>query len=126
MTIQFKAKGGIMKSKKIFIVALVAAVLLAGCSGEDQADYRTYVIRPTINNDPILADEALPVQCRDETVMKVMCARGEYEPASFLVQTDKPLKQVMVRVSALKGAAGVMEPEAVDVRIAQKFYQVVT
>jgi len=84
------------------------------------------VIRPAINNDPILADEALPVQCRDETVMKVMCARGEYEPASFLVKTDEPLKQVMVTVGRLKGKAGRLAPKTVDVRIAQKFYMAVT
>ena len=121
-----KRKARIMNLKTMFIAALLLATALVGCSGEDQEDYRTYVIRPTINNDPILADEALPVQCRDEKVMKIMCARGEYEPASFLVQTDKPLKQVMVKVSPLKGAAGTLAPEAVDVRIAQKFYQPVT
>ncbi len=54
-----------MNSKKMFFVALVAVAVLACCSGEAQSDYRTYVIRPVINNDPILEDEALPVQCRD-------------------------------------------------------------
>ena len=119
-------KETVIDPKRIFIIATAAAAILASGSREARADYRTYVIRPAINNDPILADEALPVQCRDETVMKVMCARGEYEPASFLVQTDNPLKQVMVTVSPLKGAAGVLAPETVDVRIAQKFYMAVT
>ena len=80
---------------------LIALIFAVGCSAALAKDYRTYVIRPPINNDPILADEALPVQCRDETVINVMCARGEYEPASFLVQTDRPLKQVMVTVGSL-------------------------
>ena len=55
-----------------------------------------------------------------------MCARGEYEPASFLIRTDRPLKQVMVRVGRLKGKAGTLSPEAVDVRIARKFYRAIT
>ena len=109
-----------MSSKKTLVAALIAAAILGGLAVHAQAAYRTYVIRPAINDDPILDDEALPVQCRDETVMKVMCARGEYEPASFLVQTDEPLKQVMVEVSQLKGAAGVLQAKTVDVRIAQK------
>ena len=112
--------------KFVWLYWFAAGVLATTSAHALGADYRTYVIRPAINNDPILADEALPVQCRDETVMKVMCARGEYEPASFLVQTDKPLKQVMVTVSPLKGAAGVLASKTVDVRIAQKFYRAIT
>ena len=115
-----------MNSRKMFTAALVAAAVSAGCSVEAQVAYRSYVIRPAINNDPILADEALPVQCRDETVMKVMCARGEYEPASFLVVTDEPLDHVMVRVERLKGKTGRLAPETVDVRIAQKLYMPIT
>ena len=80
-----------MRIQAVLLIALNVVFVISLA----RADYRTYVIDPPINNDPILADEALPVQCRDETVMKVMCARGEYEPASFLVQTDEPLKQVM-------------------------------
>ena len=112
--------------KFVWLYWFAAGVLATTSAHALGADYRTYVIRPAINNDPILADEALPVQCRDETVMKVMCARGEYEPASFLVQTDKPLKQVMVTVSPLKGAAGVLASKTVDVRIAQKLYTPIT
>ena len=80
---------------------LLLGLLLTGVS--TGADYRTYVIDPPINDNPILEGEALPVECRDKTVMSVMCARGEYEPASFLVETDAPLKQVMVKVGPLKG-----------------------
>ena len=103
----------------LFAVAFAAASAVAG--------YRTYVINPPINNNPILEDEALPVECRDGTVMSIMCARGEYEPASFLVETDEPLKQVMVVVSPLRGGrAGTLPAKTVDVRIAQKFSMAVT
>ena len=93
---------------------------------ESRDGYRTYVISPAINNSAILEDRPLPAVCRDEKVMKVLCARGEYEPASFLIQTDKPLETVMVRVGDLVGPAGVLRTETVDVRIAQKFYRLIT
>ncbi len=93
---------------------------------ENRNGYRTYVISPAINNSAILEKRPLPAVCRDEKVMKVLCARGEYEPASFLIQADKPLEKVMVRVGDLAGPAGVLGPETVDVRIARKFYRLIT
>jgi hypothetical protein len=102
----------------LFAVVFAAASTVAG--------YRTYVINPPINDNPILEDEALPVECRDGTVMSVMCARGEYEPASFLVETDEPLKQVMVAAGPLQGAAGELPAGTVDIRIAQKFNMSIT
>ena len=108
---------------------VTALCLAAGClaaSAAPDASYRIYVVRPAINSDAILQDEPLPAVCRDETVMGIMCARGEYEPASFVIRTDQLLKQVMVRVGRLKGEAGVLPPEAVDVRIARRFYRAVT
>ena len=106
------------------VVSILAA--LSGAATAIGNDYRLYVIRPAINNDAILEGEALPAVCRDEAVMQVMCARGEYEPASFLVETDRRLEQVMVRVGPLTGTAGVLPPQTVDVRIARKFYRSVT
>ena len=97
-----------------------------GLPGKARDGYQTYIIRPAINNDAILEGQPLPAVCRDETIMKIMCARGEYEPASFLIRTDRPLKQVMVRVGRLKNKAGRLPREAVDVRIARKFYRPIT
>jgi hypothetical protein len=85
-----------------------------------RVSYRTYVVVPAINNSAILEGQPLPAVCTRETVMKVLCARGEYEPASFLVRADHPLKEVTVRVADLSGPAGVLPAETVDVRIAQK------
>ena len=94
--------------------------------GKARDGYRTYVVTPAINNKAILKGQRLPEVCTDEQVMKVLCARGEYEPASFLIQTDQPLQQVMVRVADLSGPAGDLPAETVDVRIAQKFYRAIT
>ena len=110
----------------LVVAGLCGIASVASCGEAVSKDYQTYVIRPALNNDPILADEALPVQCRDETVMKMMCARGEYEPASFLIKTDRPLQGVMVTASPLCGSAGTLGAEIVDVRIAQKFNMAIT
>ena len=103
---------------------LLLTLLLTGVS--IAADYRTYVIDPPINDNPILEGEGLPIECRDETMMSIMCARGEYEPASFLVETEAPLKQVMVKASPLKGDGGELPASTVDIRIAQKFNMSIT
>ena len=52
-----------MNSRRMFFVALVAAAVSSGWSVEAQAVYRTYVVRPAINNDAILEGEALPAVC---------------------------------------------------------------
>ncbi|MEO2017878.1 MAG: hypothetical protein ABGZ53_26300 [Fuerstiella sp.] len=109
---------------RMLLAVVLATVLSRGTTSAK--NYRTYVIHPPINNNPILEGEALPVECRDETVMKVLCARNEYEPTSFLVETDTPLEQVNVEVGPLKGTAGVLDPQTVDVRIAQKFSMPIT
>ena len=44
-------------------VVLCVAVLLLVAAPAAGADYRTYLIRPTINNDAILEGEALPAVC---------------------------------------------------------------
>lgn len=88
--------------------------------------YQTYVASPAINNSVVLEGQPLPMVWRDEQVMKVLCARDEYEPATFLILTSQPLEEVMVRVSDLSGPGGVLKRSAVDVRVAQKIYRPVT
>ena len=105
-----------MGSKKTFLIAPLVMVIMIGLAAEAPAGYRTYVVRPAINNNAILDDAALPAECRDETVMKMMACRGEYEPASLLIETDEPLEQVMVWVGALKGAAGAESSSLLCVR----------
>ena len=94
--------------------------------GAARDGYRTYVVAPAINNSTILEGYPLPAVCTGAQVMRVLCARGEYEPASFLIRTDQPLEEVMVRVNDLSGPAGILPAETVDVRIAQKFYRAIT
>ena len=45
----------------MFLSLALTLAVITGCAAAASKDYRTYVIRPPINDDPILADEALPV-----------------------------------------------------------------
>ncbi len=87
--------------------------------------YQLYVVRPAITDWAILPDGPLPRVCYAETTMQIMCARGEYEPASFVVDTEQTLEHVMVTVGQLKGPAGILPLDAVDVRIAQMLVRAV-
>ncbi len=116
-----------MKQTRIVTALCAAAFCLTGSATfAAELSYRTYVVSPAINNWAILEGGALPKVCKTETTMKIMAARGEYEPASFLVETDELLKQVMVTVSPLQGAAGTLPTEAVDVRVVQPYFRRIT
>ena len=110
-----------MRRSKAISVALTGLVFLQWASSvrAEQPPYRVYVVRPAINNAAILAGRPLPAVCRDEKVMKVMACRGEYEPASFVVVTDKALESVRIELDPPSGAAGALPNGAVDVRIAK-------
>lgn len=103
-------------------------ILGAADQGEKPDEgYRIYTVSPAINNQALLVGKPLPSSCTDATTINVMCARGEYEPGSFVVEALRPLKQVMVSVGRLQNDAGAsLPPESVDVRIAQKFYRSTT
>ena len=82
-----------------------------------RADYTVHVVDTPITNRSIVAGKPLPDVCKPGRVLTVSACRGEYEPASFVVVTDQPLKGVEIEVGALKGAQGTLNADAVDVRI---------
>ena len=82
-----------------------------------QADYTVHVVDTPITNRSIVAGKPLPDVCKPGRVLTVSACRGEYEPASFVVVTDQPLKGVEIEVGALKGSQGTLDADAVDVRI---------
>ena len=82
-----------------------------------RADYTVHVVDPAITNQSIVAGKPLPDVCKPGNVLELSACRGEYEPASFVVVTDHPLKAVEIEVGALKGSQGTLDADAVDVRI---------
>ena len=81
----------------------------------------TFIVEPAINNYAIQEHKELPVAaCRIGTDIRMMACRGEYEPASFVVETDSTLENLMVTVGQLSGDFGATIPSsAVDVRVVQ-------
>ena len=81
----------------------------------------TYIVEPAINNYAIQEHKELPfAACRIGTDISMMACRGEYEPASFVVETDSTLENLMVTVGQLSGDFGATIPSsAVDVRVVQ-------
>ena len=87
---------------------------------------RSYSVNPAINNIAALSGHPLPELWQAGSTMKIMAARGEYEPATFVLATDTPLADLHVQVGPLTGAAGTLATEALDVRVAQPYYKRIT
>ena len=110
------------------IVALcVVALWLMRCSAPAaETPFRTHIVTPAINNYAILPGQPLSAVCKSEKIMKIMASRGEYEPASFLVTTEKRLEAVRVEIGGFTAPAGTLPAEAVDVRVVQAYFRRVT
>ncbi len=98
--------------KQLLIIAGLV-VALAGCA---QA-YDIYVVDPPINKYQLLADEPLPATYQIGDTLDLMAAPGEYEPASFVVETDKPLVDVRVHCTLLQSEEAALPRDAVDVQL---------
>ena len=104
-------------------VALTLNVLpLAGAV----ADYTVHIIDPPINNRPVLPDKPLPPACRPGTELQITACRGEYEPASFVIETQQALEKVDVKVSPLHADTGEIPADAVDVRVVAPIFRRIT
>ena len=92
------------------------------------ADYSVHVVSPTINNRPVLPDKPLPSNCRPATErgFQITACRGEYEPLSFVIETEQNLRKVDVKVGPLKGDAGQIPAAAVDVRVVAPIFRSIT
>ncbi len=97
----------------LIIVGLVVA--LTGCA---QA-YDIYIVDPPINKYQLLADEPLPATYQIGDTLDLMAAPGEYEPASFVVETNKPLVDVRVHCTLLQSEDAALPRDAVDVRLVE-------
>ena len=90
------------------------------------ADYTVQIIDPPVNNRPLVPDKPLPPGCRPGPGFKITACRGEYEPASFVIETQEALQKVDVKASPLVGEAGEIPAEAVDVRVVAPTFRRIT
>jgi len=110
----------------------MATIGLGVCEKISEADekpteYQIYIVDPPINNHTIQEHRPLPPVCKPGTTISMMACRGEYEPASFVIETDSKLENLMVTVGQLAGDSGTTIPSsAVDVRVVQSCWLRIT
>ena len=110
----------------------MATIGLGVCEKISEADekpteYQIYIVDPPISNHAIQEHRPLPPVCQQGTAISMMACRGEYEPASFVIETDSKLENLMVTVGQLAGDSGTTIPSsAVDVRVVQSCWLRIT
>ena len=92
----------------------------------DHVYYRVFIVSPTINNLAIRPGVPLPETCRRGDLLQVTACRGEYEPASFVVETRQLLEALHVEAAPLRGSAGTIPAEAIDIRVALPTFKRIT
>jgi len=80
-----------------------------------------YVMSPISSVKVLPNDAFLCGRIIDE--IPVTAARGEYEPASFVVSTREALKSLRVTAGDLRGEGGVIPAANVDVKVIKCWYQ---
>jgi len=102
-------------------IALLAVSLVALACSQAGA-YEIYTVTPPVNDYLVVAEGPLPPTCQLGNVLEVMACRGEYEPASFIIQTkaNEHLDNVRVRCSPLRSESVELPIGTVDVRIVDK------
>ena len=101
-------------------ITLCVVGMFAGCAVG--ADYDVYVVSPAVNNHVIQQDGPLPPVCKAEKVIELAACRGEYEPASFVIDAAAPLEAVRIEVGQLTGPGGKLPSDCVDVRVVKDYY----
>ena len=110
-----------MKRLTLLCVCM-ATIGLGGCETKPydiSVGYQIYIVAPPINNYAIQEHKPLPVTCQPGTTISMMACRGEYEPASFVVETGSTLTNLIVTVGQLSGSSGTIPSSAVDIRVVQ-------
>ena len=102
-------------------VPLAAVAIIVGVA--PGADYAVRVVDPPVNNHLILRDGPLPPVCKDAKTVELRACRGQYGPASFVVDSAGRLEGVTIEVGQLIGPAGKLPPDAVDVRVVKDYYR---
>jgi hypothetical protein len=85
---------------------------------------RPYVIytRPAITDARLLPRE-IPVPASVGDTIRLTATPGEYEPATFAVFACRDLDDVTLHATDLRGTAGTIPAEAVDLRVVKVWYQ---
>ncbi len=122
MFICFRSPARSALAHVVMVIGWLSFMTATACS----ADYTVHIIDPPVNNRPIVPDQPLPPTCKPGHAFAITACRGEYEPVSFVIETPRLLQKVDVKVSALKGAGGEIDVDAVDVRVVAPVFRRIT
>ncbi len=107
---------GIQAVFKALPLVLALAAMTAG------AGVKWFTVDP-MSETPFLPDSA-PKGGVEKGVLRIVAARGEYEPGSFVLVADKNLGKVQLAVGALKNENGVVFPaDKLDLKNVKVWYQ---
>ncbi len=85
--------------------------------------YEIYIVTPAVNDYLVLTKGPLPPTCRLGNTLDIMASRGEYEPASFVIETKtgEHLDNVRIHCGPLQSATSELPIGAVDIRLVDRF-----
>jgi len=81
----------------------------------------TYVY-PAITNNKILPNTTISDNYKSDKI-SISAAKGEYEPASFVIKSDQDIYSLIVEPTALVGSAGTIPVKNVDVKWTKVWWQ---
>ena len=107
-----------MKRKLLCMAALTA--LLAGPAAAQNMEYSVVPAMSSVKRLPTTE----PTDGVKSGVLGFVAAKGEFEPASFVIKSDKAAKKVVLTPTDLKNAKGDKIPaSALDLKIIKVWYQ---
>lgn len=80
-----------------------------------------HVVKP-ISADKILPDSS-PLPGQKGTILKILAARGEYEPASFVLQSTTDIANLVLAPTQLTSTAGAIPAANIDIKVLKVWYQ---
>ena len=107
-----------MKRKLLCMAALTA--LLAGPAAAQNMEYSVVPAMSSVKRLPTTE----PTDGVKSGVLGFVAAKGEFEPASFVIKSDKAAKKVVLTPTDLKNAKGDKIPaSALDLKVIKVWYQ---
>ena len=82
---------------------------------------QTYVV-PAISDAKILSDSLVSDKYKS-TSISISAAKGEYEPASFVLRSDRELSSLSIEAANLTGTAGSIPAANIDIRSVKVWWQ---
>ena len=104
---------------KHLILAALAAVVATGAWG---ADFESFAV-PAMSNVKRMPD-VRPVDAFEDGVVRIVVARDEFEPGSFVLKANRDLGKVPLTLTPLKTDRGQVFPaEDLDLKVIKVWYQ---